>query len=291
MCGKSHVRGQEETGGHNLHGAAAALESNKVLKHPTVPLWPGSKCITPGDGPRRASLTDLTMTSSTAKQQPTFEHELGNNYLTWRPDEPAFIIASASLPGNGYQAGDLSAQLIALRDKIKLMLSLSKPSSCRPCWTGRPTARLVHPSLDEFAGAHDTRTITTVMIRNVPYAYTIAELEQDLQKTGFGRCFDLLYLPMKRNQDNNLGFAFLNFMLPEHVIEFKKAFHGHVFSCPVKVRCRGHATVSVAHTQGYNANLMKLVEGLNGHRKAQPRELLLPRARVRALTDFPKDIL
>jgi len=209
MCGKSHVRGQEETGGHNLHGAAAALESNKVLKHPTVPLWPGSKCITPGDGPRRASLTDLTMTSSTAKQQPTFEHELGNNYLTWRPDEPAFIIASASLPGNGYQAGDLSAQLIALRDKIKLMLSLSKPSSCRPCWTGRPTARLVHPSLDEFAGAHDTRTITTVMIRNVPYAYTIAELEQDLQKNRVWTLFRPLIPTHEAKSRQQLGFRFL----------------------------------------------------------------------------------
>jgi len=119
------------------------------------------------------------------------------------------------------------------------------------------------------------------MIRNVPYAYTITELEQDLHNAGFGRCYDLLYLPMKRNQEKNMGFAFLNFVLPEHAIEFKKAFQGHVFSCPVKAGCRKGATVSAAHIQGYDANLMKLTGGLNWCRKPQLREVLLPHTRVK----------
>jgi len=255
-------------------------------------LLPGPELqnMTSGDGPHSSSpLTNLTMTNATAKQQPILEHTVDDNYLTWCPGEPAFITASQYLKSNRYEADGLSAQLVELRDKIKFMLSLSNTSGWRPCWTGQPTARFEHPSWDELAGAHDTRKITTVMIRNVPYAYTIAELEQDLQNAGFGQCFDLLYLPMKRNQGKNLGFAFVNFVLPEHVIEFKKVFQGHVFSCPPKVRFRKYATVSAARTQGYDANLAQLTVGLNGHLKTQPCKLLLPHARVKAPSDFSKE--
>jgi len=146
------------------------------------------------------------------------------------------------------------------------MLSLPSPSDQKSCWKV--------PPLGSFLGAHHVRKVTTMMIRNVPYAMTVAALEQDLQNAGFGDCFDFLFLPMKRHQKKNLGFAFLNFASPEYATVFKKAFHGHVFECPTEAGCRIRANVSEAHTQGYHANVMKLFEKLDGHRQAQPCELL-----------------
>jgi len=214
----------------------------------------------------------LTMTSNTAKKQPASKQEMQDDSFAWRGGEPAYIAVSEYVKGSDYQPDGLSAELLELRERIRLMLFLPSPSDQNSCWKVPPR--------DSFLGAHHVRKVTTMMIRNVPYAMTVAALEQALQNVGFGDCFDFLYLPMKRNQEKNLGFAFLNFVSPEDAAVFKKAFHGYVFECPTKAGCRIRATVSEAHTQGYHANMMKLFDKLDGRRQAQPCELLLSRDTV-----------
>jgi len=195
-----------------------------------------------------------------------------NDCSAWRRGEPAYIDVSEYHKGSDNQPDGLTAELLQLRARIKLMPSLPSPSDQKSCWKV--------PPLGSFLGAHHVRKVTTMMIRNVPYAMTVAALEQALQNAGFGDCFDLLYLPMKQNQERNLGFASVNFVSPEYATVFKKAFHGYVFECPTKAGFRMRATVSEAHTQGYHANMMKLFDKLDGRRQAQPCELLLSRDTV-----------
>jgi len=217
-----------------------------------------------GEPPHR----NLTMKSDTAKKQPVSKQEMENNCSAWRRGEPAYIDVSEFVKGSGNQTDVSTAELLQLRARIKLMVSLPSPSDQKSCWKV--------PPLSSFLGAHHVRKVTTMMIRNVPYAMTVAALEQALQDAGFGDCFDFLYLPMKRNQEKNLGFAFLNFVSPDYATEFKNAFHGYVFECPTKAGHRIRATVSEAHTQGYHANMAKRFDKLDGRRQAQPCEPLLP---------------
>jgi len=220
----------------------------------------------------RAPTRQLDHGQRHSKEEASIRTRDENNCFTWRRGEPAYIAVSEYVKGNDYQPDGLSAELLELREKIKLMLVLSSPSGQKSC--GKIPC-------ESFLGAHRVHKVTTMMIRNVPYAMTVAALEQVLQNAGFGDCFDFLYLPpMKRNQEKNLGFAFLNFVSPEDATVFKKAFHGYVFEYPTQAGCRIRATVSEAHTQGYHANMMKLFDKLDGRRQTQPCEHLLSRDTV-----------
>jgi len=276
MCAWLQAPGNGKTSGQSSHCASAALALNKEVYMADHTKWLprlDTSCLKSdvalgGEPPH----DNLTTASNTAKKKPASEQEMETNCFTWRRGEPAYIAVSEYVKGNDYQPDGLSAELLELKEKIKLMLFLSSPSDQKSC-------RKV-PSCESFLGAHHVHKVTTMMIRNVPYALTVAALEQALQNVGFGDCFDFLYLPMKRNQEKNLGFAFLNFVSPEDAAVFKKAFHGYVFECPTKAGCRIRATVSEAHTQGYHANMMKLFDKLDGRRQTQPCEHLLSRDTV-----------
>ena len=69
----------------------------------------------------------------------------------------------------------------------------------------------------------DTRT--TLMIKNIPNKYNISNLLEELNFY-FKDTYDILYLPIDFINNCNLGFAFINFVEPLHIILFYELYRG-----------------------------------------------------------------
>jgi len=66
---------------------------------------------------------------------------------------------------------------------------------------------------------------TTVMLRNVPSAYTRAMLMNLLDAEGFAGTYDFLYLPIRFNSKSAFGYAFVNFVNTKAAIQFWSHFN------------------------------------------------------------------
>jgi hypothetical protein len=64
---------------------------------------------------------------------------------------------------------------------------------------------------------------TTLIIRNIPNKYTIALLIKELN-INFENKFDIVYLPQDYINNSNLGFGFINFVNPFHLVLFYEEF-------------------------------------------------------------------
>ena len=71
--------------------------------------------------------------------------------------------------------------------------------------------------LDNVLKLKDKRT--TIMIRHIPNKYTLSILLQELN-VNFQNKFDILYLPIDYIHNTNLGFGFINFIDPMHLLYF-----------------------------------------------------------------------
>ena len=69
----------------------------------------------------------------------------------------------------------------------------------------------------------DTRT--TLMIKNIPNKYNISTLLEEINLY-FKDTYDILYLPIDFINNCNLGFAFINFVEPLHIILFYELYRG-----------------------------------------------------------------
>ena len=78
-------------------------------------------------------------------------------------------------------------------------------------------------NLDNIIKNIDKRT--TLIIRNIPNKYTIPLLLIELNEN-FKNKFDTIYLPQDKIRDTNLGFGFINFINPFHLILFYEKFMG-----------------------------------------------------------------
>jgi RNA recognition motif 2 len=66
---------------------------------------------------------------------------------------------------------------------------------------------------------------TTVMLRNIPNKVTAYDICRVLQKTSAGR-YDFVYLRVDFANQCNVGYAFINFVAPNDIIEFYIAVAG-----------------------------------------------------------------
>ena len=66
---------------------------------------------------------------------------------------------------------------------------------------------------------------TTVMIKNIPNKYTISSFLDEINVV-FKDTYDIFYLPIDYINKCNLGFAFINFVEPFHIILFYELYRG-----------------------------------------------------------------
>lgn len=66
---------------------------------------------------------------------------------------------------------------------------------------------------------------TTLMIRHIPNKYTLKSMLEDINSEFKGK-YDLFYLPIDYVNNCNLGFAFINFVDPMHILYFYETYRG-----------------------------------------------------------------
>jgi len=66
---------------------------------------------------------------------------------------------------------------------------------------------------------------TTLMIKNIPNKYTISSFLDEIN-IYFKHTYDVFYLPIDYVNKCNLGFAFINFVEPLHIILFYELYRG-----------------------------------------------------------------
>jgi len=98
---------------------------------------------------------------------------------------------------------------------------------------------------------HSMEARTTMMIRNIPYKYSVDELAAEIEESGFEGMFDLVYLPMIAKLLGNRGFAFVDFISPSAACEFQRLFSKHRFSQHQEQFSKA-ASVSYAQKQGFS---------------------------------------
>lgn len=95
--------------------------------------------------------------------------------------------------------------------------------------------------------------IQTVMVRNIPNNCSQQRLVREVEDAGFAGTFDFFYVPVDphRARGANRGYAFINFIDPSTVHNFRLAFEGQ--------QVQGFQTskvimITAATLQGYQAN-------------------------------------
>jgi hypothetical protein len=92
----------------------------------------------------------------------------------------------------------------------------------------RPQPALRHSTNDEAAATgypvmneHGAESYTTVMVRNLVSSLQQRAFLQQLNALGYKGRYDFLYMPMNfRDQGNNFGYAFVNFLSPQLARQF-----------------------------------------------------------------------
>jgi len=98
--------------------------------------------------------------------------------------------------------------------------------------------------------------LTTCMLKNIPYNYTIHELEAELASLGLQGLYDFIYLPGGQKKRPNLGYAFINFHTNNGLMLFFDIMHRYRFK-NVQNKFNKPARVCLASTQGFAANIDK----------------------------------
>ena len=113
---------------------------------------------------------------------------------------------------------------------------------------------------EKIVNGSDVRT--TVMLRNLPNGITSDILKQILDLTSKGK-YDFSYLRIDFSRSRNVGYAFVNFTNPIHIIEFYDNYNGNMWVNEIRgTRYRGYlrprrAEISYATVQGVDCAIEK----------------------------------
>lgn len=102
------------------------------------------------------------------------------------------------------------------------------------------------------ANVGTARSLTTMMMRNIPNKYTQGSLLQEIDEFGFAGRYDFFYLPMDVHNRSNVGYAFINFTAQQDAECFSCVFAQYRFQ---RFQSRKIGSVCVAHVQGLDENL------------------------------------
>lgn len=93
---------------------------------------------------------------------------------------------------------------------------------------------------------------TTLMIRNIPHAYTQEEL---LLECPTPASYDFFYLPFNNRLQRNLMYAFINFTTAEAALKFKNHWQGRTLASYLSQKS---LNIGFADVQGRDENLRQL---------------------------------
>ena len=111
--------------------------------------------------------------------------------------------------------------------------------------------------LDNVLKLKDKRT--TIMIRHIPNRYNLNLLMNEINNK-FSEKYDVLYLPLDITNNSNLGFGFINFKNPIHILYFFSEFNNKKWNhFNSGKRCQ----IVYAKTQG-KKDLIKYIQRKNG---------------------------
>jgi len=110
------------------------------------------------------------------------------------------------------------------------------------------------PKVTELSPKTNFPKVTTLMIRNIPNAYTRAMFVTEIDALGLTGTYDFLYLPIDKNTEWNVGYAFVNFLTPEKASECNRLLTNHTFRC-FEHNSAKITKISPAHIQGLEKNL------------------------------------
>lgn len=98
---------------------------------------------------------------------------------------------------------------------------------------------------------------TTIMIRHIPNKYTLKLFNDEINKS-FANKYDLLYLPVDADNHCNLGFGFINFVDPIHIIDFYDRYFGKKWE---KFNSDKICELAYAKVQGKEELLNHIIQG------------------------------
>ena len=121
-------------------------------------------------------------------------------------------------------------------------------------------------NLDNILKGIDKRT--TIMIRHIPNRYSYQNLLEEINMTCKDK-YDFLYLPLDSENNCNLGYAFINFINPLHIIYFYNIFKSRKW---LHYNSYKECDLSFAKYQGKNeltSNIERNI-GKNGDKRRLP---------------------
>jgi hypothetical protein len=120
----------------------------------------------------------------------------------------------------------------------------------------------------EYEDNHDVFStaphLTTVMICNIPCRAKLEEIAKAVDSLGFAGTYDLLHAPgpkrrhARMTNTTNVGYAFINFLHPQHAQDFIDTFDGFCFEGR---HSRKQGQAKFARVQGFRDNYMILKGG------------------------------
>lgn len=149
-------------------------------------------------------------------------------------------ILSPVFLGNGPYPGLLPTAMESFTDRVRSRWIDNNGSQV-------DNKKLFQLDLDKIRSGEDTRT--TLMIKNIPNKYTSKMLLAAIDENHKGT-YDFLYLPIDFKNKCNVGYAFINMLLPSLIIPFYETFHGKKWE---KFNSEKVASLAYARIQGKNA--------------------------------------
>jgi RNA recognition motif-containing protein len=108
--------------------------------------------------------------------------------------------------------------------------------------------------------------VVTVMVRQIPRRYTQLMFLKEVNRGGFEKLFDFLYLPYDFKKGINVGYGFINFISHQHAQQFRKEFDGSYIDRQTRMRGKP-LRVHPASVQGYEANYTHFMQTKTGQKQ------------------------
>ena len=150
-------------------------------------------------------------------------------------------------------------------------------------------------NLEQIIKGNEKRT--TIMIRHIPNKYSTDDLLNEIDYVCKGK-YDFFYLPLDPENNCNLGYSFINFIDPLHIIYFYHSFKSRKWNC---YKSHKECDLSFAKFQGkieLTAHLEKNINKMEDKKKLpmlfninNPPKIDLPKDYLNIIKSSRPDIL